>query len=293
MKRSYGELMRMGLLIVLINVVLMLVKITAGWLGNSYALVADGMESAGDIFSSLITWVGFQASLRPADGRHPYGHGKIESLAGAFAGVSLLATAIIIGYHAIQEIRTPHQAPEWFTLPVLLLVVVVKEVLARRVLGVVDGLDSQALRGDAWHHRADAVTSGAAALGIGIALIAGPGYESADDWAALLACGFIFLNGVTISRQALHELMDGSVDEALEVAVLARAQAVRGVKRIERCRIRKSGISLYVELHVQVIPTISILDGHDIAHRVEDDLRQWEQRIIEVLVHIEPASEAL
>jgi len=167
----------------------MVVKIGVGFLGNSYALIADGIESASDIFASLITWAGFQISLKPADDDHPYGHGKFESLAGMFSGFSLLTAAAIIGYNSILEIQAPHHAPAWFTLPVLVLVVVVKELLSRRVLSAGDAIGSTALKGDAWHHRSDAITSGAAAIGITIALIGGEGFEMADDWAALFACG--------------------------------------------------------------------------------------------------------
>lgn len=199
--RSPNETLGLGILAICINLVLMLVKIGVGLLGNSYALVADGIESASDIFSSLITWAGFQFSLKPADENHPYGHGRMETLAGMFAGFALLGAAGVIGCNALAEIRTPHHAPAWFTLPVLLGVVAVKEFLSRRVFAAGDSLDSNALKGDAWHHRSDAITSGACAIGIGVALVGGDGYESADDWAALAACLIIVINGFLILKR--------------------------------------------------------------------------------------------
>jgi cation diffusion facilitator family transporter len=180
--QSASQTLSLGVLAICINVCLMIIKIGVGVVGNSYALVADGIESASDIFSSVITWAGFRLSLKPADEDHPYGHGKIDALTGIFSGSCLFAAAAFIAYQSIIEIRTPHHSPAWFTLPVLIAVIVVKELLSRRVFAVADTLDSNALKGDAWHHRSDAITSAAAAIGITISLIGGKGWEMADDW---------------------------------------------------------------------------------------------------------------
>jgi cation diffusion facilitator family transporter len=155
-----------GILTVCVNIVLMGVKIVAGVIGNSYALIADGIESAGNIVSSLITWAGFQLSLRPADENHPFGHGKIESLAGVFSGVALLLAAAAIAWNSILEIRTPHHTPEWLTLPVLVAVVATKIFLSKKIFTLRESVDSRALEGDAWHRRSDPITSGAAGIGI-------------------------------------------------------------------------------------------------------------------------------
>lgn len=287
--RSSGETLGLGILSVCVNIVLMSVKIGVGLIGNSYALVADGIESASDIFSSLITWAGFQFSLRPADEEHPFGHGKFEALAGGFAGVALLAAAAIIAVNAVSEIRTPHHAPEWFTLPVLIVVVLVKEWLSRRILVAGEEIGSTALRGDAWHHRSDAITSGAAALGIAIALFGGPGFEAADDWAALAACGIIVVNAVLILRSALHDVLDGRVPPEWQTPVTDAARAVAGVLGTEKCRIRKSGTDQFVELHVRVDPAISVYEGHEIGHRVKASVLAANPLVRDVLVHIEPA----
>lgn len=279
----------LGILAICINVVLMLVKIGVGIVGNSYALVADGIESASDIFSSLITWAGFQFSLKPADDDHPYGHGKIESLAGLFSGFALLAAAAVIAWNSVVEIITPHHAPAWFTLPVLVGVVCVKEYLSRKVLAAGDSLDSNALKGDAWHHRSDAITSGAAALGIGIALLGGPGYESADDWAALVACVIILINAYLILKGSFHDVLDGRVSSDLLAAITATAAATPGVRSTEKCRVRKSGIGYFVEIHVRVDPAISVFDGHAISHRVKERLVSGHERIQDVMIHIEPS----
>lgn len=284
-----GKALAIGVFTLCVNIVLMAVKIAAGLIGNSYALVADGIESAGDILSSLITWVGFQLSLRPPDEDHPYGHGKIESLAGMFSGAALLVAAVVIAWNSVLEIRTPHHAPAWFTLPVLIGVVLIKTFLSRIVARLGDEVDSRALEGDAWHHRSDAITSGAAAIGITIAILGGPGWEAADDYAALLACGIIVFNGVLIMKNALHEVLDGNVSGDLDWAMRTKAAEVPGVVAIEKCRVRKSGIGIFAELHVQVDGDTTVREGHRIGHLVKEHVKAANPRVVDLVVHLEPS----
>lgn len=283
----------LGVLAVCVNIILMLIKLTAGVLGDSQALIADGIESAGDIFTTLITWAGFQYSLRPADDNHPYGHGKIESLTGLISGTALLAAAAFIAFHSVREIMTPHHTPAWYTLPVLLGVVGVKELLFRRIFSLGSELDSQALLGDAWHHRSDAITSAAAALGIAVALIGGPGYEMADDCAALLACGIIAFNGARIIRPSLQDVLDTHVAGDFEDSTRRRAEEVGGVVAIEKCRIRKSGVGYLVEVHVQVDGSLTVREGHEIGHQVKQHLMRSLPQITDVTVHLEPRQEEI
>jgi len=284
------ELERLGLAVLALNVGLMLVKILAGWAGNSSALMADGVESAGDLVTTMIIWAGFRASLKPADDGHPFGHGKIEPLAGMFSGAVLCGSGVLIALYALSEMRGPSQRPEWFTLPVLLLVVIVKEGLFRRVIQAGKDADSTALQGDAWHHRSDALSSAVAAVGITMALLGGPGWEQADEWAALAACGIILLNGGRIIALSTHDILDGRVPEAMSQSIATTARGVIGVVEVETCRVRKSGVGFFVELHIEVDPDISVREGHSIAHRVKDALRAQNSRVLDVVVHVEPAS---
>lgn len=291
--KSNNDLIGLGALAIGVNVSLMIVKIVVGLVGNSYALVADGIESASDIFSSLITWSGFHMSLKPPDHDHPFGHGKIESLAGIFSGMSLFVAAAFIAVSSIREIVTPHHAPEWFTLPVLILVVIIKEVLSRKVLSAGNAVGSVAIKGDAWHHRSDAITSAAAAIGIAIALVGGKGYEMADDCAALLACVIIVINGAIIVRTALHDILDGQVDNQIAESVLRLALEVPGVENIEKVRIRKSGICLFAEMHLRVNACMTVFKGHTISHAVKDAIMAHDNRFRDVLIHLEPAEPTL
>jgi cation diffusion facilitator family transporter len=259
-------------------------------IGNSYALIADGIESTADIFSSLIVWGGLQWSSKPPDEDHPYGHGKAESLAGMVVALFLIAAAIFISIQSVQEIRSPHGAPAWYTLVVLGVIIVVKEALYRRMFRIGAQLGSSALRSDAWHHRSDAITSLAAFVGIGLALIGGEGYEAADDWAALAASSIIFINGIRLLRPALNEVMDANVPGAVEQQIIALAAQVDGVIAIEKCRVRKSGLGYLMDIHVEVDAELTIRAAHLIGHHVKDRLIGSDLPIVDVVVHVEPAS---
>jgi cation diffusion facilitator family transporter len=271
-----------------INLVLALVKISTGVLGNSYAMIADGIESTADIFSSLMVWGGLRLSSKPPDQSHPYGHGKAESLAGLMVAVFLIGAAILIAVQSIREILTPHHTPAWYTLLVLVLVIITKEVLYRRMFRIGQSLDSSALKSDAWHHRSDAITSAAAFLGISIALIGGPGYEAADDWAALLACSVILFNGFRLLRPALDEVLDAAAPSEVEKQIRSIATDIEGVVEIEKCRIRKSGLGFLMDIHVVVNGDLSVREGHQIAHVAKERLLESLLPISDVIIHIEP-----
>jgi len=271
-----------------VNVILALIKITTGIFGNSYALIADGIESTMDIVSSFIVWGSLRISIKPPDKSHPYGHGKAESIAGVIVAISLLAASVVIAVQSIREIQTPHHSPAWYTLVVLVGIIITKEILFRKMARIGDKLDSSALKSDAWHHRSDAITSVAAFVGISISLIGGPGYEVADDWAALLACVVIIYNGVRLLLPAFNEVMDGAVPDDTEEQIRKLASQIAGVIEIEKCRIRKSGIGLIMDIHVVVQEDKNVREGHQIGHDVKNSLLESDLQIIDVTVHIEP-----
>ncbi|MGI9108055.1 MAG: cation diffusion facilitator family transporter [Pyrinomonadaceae bacterium] len=272
----------------LVNALLAAIKIGGGVIGNSGALIADGLESAADVMSSLIVWGGLRFSVKPPDENHPYGHGKAEPLAAAAASFALLAAAVLIAVESIKQILTPHSTPRWYTLIILAGVIGVKALLSRFVSNIGQGIGSSALKSDALHHLSDALTSLAAFIGISIALIGGRGYESADDWAALLACLIIFFNGARLLKDAVNEVMDIAVSPEYEGRIRLIARRVEGVIDIEKCRIRKSGLHHLIDIHVEVDGDIPVRRGHEIAHQVKDALLASEHRVLDVLVHIEP-----
>ena len=279
---------QLAVLGIVINAALAAVKIAAGILGHCYALIADGIESTLDIFGSLAIWFGLRVAAEPPDDNHPYGHGKAEALAAIVVAFIVMAAALGLAVQSIREILTPHHAPAPFTLLVLVLVILVKETLFRKVIHTGEEIGSTAVKTDAWHHRSDAITSAAAFIGISIALIGGPGWEPADDWAALLACGLIGFNGWRLLIPALHEAMDMAAPVEVRDDVVKRALTVPGVADIEKCRIRKAGLEHYVDIHVGVDAELTVREGHRIAHDVKDAIRAARPSVADVLVHIEP-----
>lgn len=276
---------------IFVSIMLVIVKGTAGVLGNSYALVADAIESSSDIITSLIVIIGLKIASKPADQDHPYGHGKAEPLAAVAVASGLFVAAIIIVIQSIHEIITPHHAPAPFTLIVLIAVVIVKESLFRYVIKVGDSVESIAVKNDAWHHRSDALTSAAAFIGISIALIGGAGYEEADDYAALFASGIILFNAYRLWKPALLEIMDTAPSAEKIIKVREAAVKVDGVLSLDKCFVRKMGFEYYVDIHVIVDGNKTVIEGHEIAHKVKDSLMEAYSNISDVLVHIEPFSE--
>ena len=281
--------LRSTILGILANAGLAVIKGIAGVLGNSYALIADAIESTTDIASSLIVWGGLKISGIPPDIDHPYGHGKAEPLAATVVSLFLFAVAIAIAIQSAREIVTPHHAPAPFTLIVLVVVVITKESLFRFVFNVGKSIDSTAVKSDAWHHRSDAITSASAAIGISIAIIGGPGYESADDWAAMFASVIIAFNAYRILRPAINEVMDAAPTSEVEKAVRETARRVDGVLGLEKCRIRKMGLWYYVDLHVTVEGSMAVREGHEIARNVRAKILEIHANIADVLIHIEPS----
>ncbi|MEP6602401.1 MAG: cation diffusion facilitator family transporter [Spartobacteria bacterium] len=281
---------RVALLGFAVNILVAVAKIVAGVLGNAYVLIADGVESALDIGGSVVIWGGLKVAARPPDASHPYGHGKAEPLAAIIVSMGVLAAALGIAIQSVRELFLPHHAPALFTLPVLIVVVAIKEGMYRYVIRFGRNVESTAVQTDAWHHRTDAMTSVAAFIGISVALIGGEGWQTADDWAALFACALIGANGYRLLKPALHEIMDTAPRGEVVDLVRRAAASVPGVIEVEKTYVRKMGLIFYVDLHVGVNAEISVRDGHDIAHEVKRAIRKSDARIADVLVHVEPAA---
>jgi len=288
MSSNFEVAVKTTYLSILGNLVLAVIKGITGVLGNSYALIADAIESTTDVFSSIFVLLGIRYANKPADSNHPYGHGKAEPLI-TFAVVGfLVVAATVIAYESIQHIQTPHEIPEPYTLIVLGVIIIIKEMFYRIVSKKGDDLNSTVLKADAWHHRSDALTSLMAFIGISIALFMGKGYETADDWAALFASGFILYNAYLIMRPALGEVMDEHMYDDLIQEIRNYAQKIPGVEDTEKCFVRKAGMTYHVDLHIGVKGTITVEEGHDISHNVKNELLLKLPQIVDVLIHIEP-----
>lgn len=284
-----GQGLKTTLIGIIISALLALVKALGGIFGNSYALIADAIESTADIFTSAMLWIGLKWSAKPADKEHPYGHGKAEALTATGIAVALCIAAYVIARESLHNIVTPHEIPEAYTLIILIVVIVTKELLFRYVSKTAEETGSGAVKADAFHHRSDAITSAAAFIGIGIGLIGGKGYESADDWAALFASGIILVNAYRIFRPAIGELLDEELNPELNKAVKALSAKVEGVVYVEKCHIRKMGVMNHADLHIWVDRDITVDEGHAIAHEVKDRIQDKFPRFSDIMIHVEPA----
>ena len=279
---------RTALFSVIGNLLLAGIKLVTGIFGNSFALVADAIESLTDTFTSLLVYLGLRYAMRPADENHPYGHGKAEPLITFLVVVFLIISAGVIIWQSIVNIQNPHETPKLYTLWILAGIIIIKEVAYRYVKKKGEQTSSTALKADAWHHRSDAITSMAAFAGILVAVIMGPGYEAADDWAALAAAGIIIYNAYLMFRPALSEVMDEHVYEEEVEDVRNAALEVPGIIATEKCFIRKHGMRYVIDLHAVVDGNLTVSEGHDIAHALKSHLMSKYPQIHDVLIHIEP-----
>jgi cation diffusion facilitator family transporter len=288
MKSPAGRAMRAAQVGMLVNLILAVIKLIAGIVGHAYALVADAVESTADIFSSLVVYGGLRIAAQPADEDHPYGHGRAEALAGALVAIMLLIAGVGIAAEAVREIRMPHHTPKAWTLAVLVGVILIKQVLANKVFRIGSEIGSTAVMADAQHHRSDVITSTAAFVGISIAVIGGPGWEQADDWAALVASGVICYNGIKILRPAVNDLMDRLPEPDVVKGIADAATSVPDVRAIEKLKVRKVGLQYAVDLHVQAEPRMSLHDAHIVSGKVKGAIRAAMPAVDAVLVHMEP-----
>jgi cation diffusion facilitator family transporter len=291
-KRSVANFqkgLRSTIIGIVVSAVLAMIKGAGGIIGNSYALVADAIESTTDIITSGMLWIGLRWSSKPADQDHPYGHGKGEALISLGISLALVAAAVIIAVKSIQNIITPHKTPEAFTLVILVVVIITKELLYRFVLKTSEEISSGAVKADAFHHRSDAITSAAAFIGISIGLIGGPGYEIADDFAALFASAIIMINAYRIARPAIGELLDEELDPILTGEIRKLAEKVDNVMVIEKIKVRKMGVFKVADMHIWVDRRLTVEEGHKIAHKVKDVIQEQYPLFADVMIHIEPA----
>lgn len=286
--QSASRGVRATLIGTLVSALLAAVKIISGITGYSYALIADGVESMLDIMSSLVVLGSLRIAATPPNERYPFGYGKAESIGAIVVASGLLIAALGIAIQSVREILAPQHIPAAWTLIVLVIVVIAKEVLFRFLSSTGEAIESSAIQTDAWHHRSDALTSAAAFIGISIAVLGGEGYEMADDWAALFACAVIARNGYKLLRGAIRDVMDAAPPATFEDRVREITAAVSGVEAVDKCLVRKSGLGYFLDLHIEVDGRVPVRDGHEISHRVKDTLLASELAIIDASIHVEP-----
>jgi len=270
------------------NIALAIIKGLAGFFGHSYALIADAIESTTDIFASILVLMGLKYANKPADKNHPYGHGKAEPLITFLVVGFLITSAIIIMHEGIVNLGKQRELPKAWTLIVLGIIIIWKEISYRFVVKKSKETGSSSLKADAWHHRSDAITSVTAFIGISMTLLLGEEFVNADIYAAFFAAIFILYNSYLIFRPALGEIMDENLHEDLIAEIRKVSLTVDGILDTEKCLIRKSGMKYHVDLHAIVEGKQSVKEGHYLAHKLKDKLQSEIESIEEVLIHIEP-----
>ncbi|MFV0421802.1 cation diffusion facilitator family transporter [Oleidesulfovibrio sp.] len=270
------------------NLVLATIKVVAGSIGHSRAVVADGLHSLSDLVTDIAVLVGVRFWSAPADENHPHGHQRMETIVAVFIGVLLAAAAVGIAWDAIATIdKGQEQKRGLIALGAALLSIVVKEVMYRWTLREGRRLRSLALEANAWHHRTDALSSIPAALAVGLAWFI-PSWGLADLVGALIVSVFILYAAWGICRPALETLMDRGADAETTRRLEEVVCSVQGVKDVHSLRTRYLGSSLQIDMHIRVDGLISVDAGHNIALGVEDALYALGPHIIDVLVHVDP-----
>jgi len=280
---------RLGAVSLVSNISFAAIKLLVGVIGNSFALIADGIESLADVLSSVIVWSGLKVSGKEADHEHPYGHGKAEAIATLLAGVGLLVSAGIITFNAVRELANPGNVPAAYTVPVLIVIILAKHWLYLILIKKGKQLDSLALKAEAWHHLSDSLTSLGVLVGLILAVFAGPGFGIADDVAALLVTLLIVINAIRLIRPALDELMDRRIeDHGIEI-IEQIASKINGIEQLETITIRRSGRGFVAEIHLEVDPYLTVEKSHHLSHLLKDQLlADKELRLTHAVMHVEP-----
>lgn len=282
---------RITLLGMVLNILLTAAKVGSGILSNSSAIIADGLHSLSDLASDIAVLWGIRAAKRPADADHHYGHFRYETLTALFVGILLGAAALFIAYHAIITIGERHTLlRSWLPFYIALVSIVSKELLYWLTRAVGRRYSNQALLANAWHHRSDAFSSIAAAAGIAGALLGGARWAFLDHLTAVLLAAFLIYVAVGILRDCIHRLTDRAPDADTLKKLRAVITKIPGVVGFHAFRARSagSGNKLEMDVHIQVDPEISVRAGHEIAHRVEQELRNSHPDVTHIVIHIEP-----
>jgi cation diffusion facilitator family transporter len=265
------------------------IKIFAGIAGHSTSVLSDGLESAGDVFASGLVLLGLTLAAKPADEDHPYGHGRAETLSGLLVGLLLTAGGAVISFASLQHLGQIRPAPAAYVIWPLLISLVAKSSLAGFKFRYGRKLGSAALVADAWNDTMDCLSAGVALAGVGLALWDAASFLDADRYGGFLVGLIVISTGLRVARDTALQLMDTMPNEDLMTQIRAEAATVAGVRGVEKCFARKTGLRYHVDLHLEVDPNLTVRQSHEIAHAVRLRIRERLQWVADVLVHVEPA----
>jgi cation diffusion facilitator family transporter len=284
----YRTATRAAWLGLLANALLGGVKLVAGLLGNSFALLSDAVNSLGDSLTSAVVLYALHVAQRPADDEHPYGHTRAEAIAASNVALVIVLSALAVGWEAARRLTAIHEPPPIWTLWIAAANVVIKEGLYQYQSRVGTRIASTATVAHAWDHRSDAFCSLAVLIGLAVVRFGGTGWNWADEVAALVVVSFIVWSGAILFRRSASELMDPQANQELVSKIRELAEQVEGVRAVEKLWVRKTGLEYLADIHIEVAPQMTVADGHLIGHRVKDALVGAFPALRDVLVHLEP-----
>lgn len=279
---------RAAVLGLVVNLALGIVKLIGGLLGNSFALIADAVNSIGDVVTTVVVLIALRVAQRPADAEHPYGHTRAEGIAASNVALLVIVSALFVGWESIARFRVQHEIPAAWTLWIAGANVLIKEGLYHYKVRVGRRTGSAAIIANAWDHRSDALCSLAVLLGLSAIRVGGPSYLWADEAASLVVAAAIVWSGVHLFRSSASDLMDVQADADFVARIRSEAMSVEGVKDVETLWVRKSGLEFFADIHIEVDPQLSVAAGHTIGHRVKARLLAEFLSLRDVLVHLEP-----
>jgi cation diffusion facilitator family transporter len=279
---------RVAVIGMVVSAALAVAKITVGLAGHSAAVVSDGFESAGDVFASGFVLLGLTLAAKPADSDHPYGHGRIETLTGLLIGLTLTAAGVLISAASFEHLGLPHEAVQAFVIAPLIVSAVAKSGLALYKFHHGRKLGSSALMADAWHDSTDIASALVALVAVGLALADPVRFFDADRFGGIAVGLIVMLTGVRVAHDTAMQLMDTMPDPRLMNEIRAAAATVAGVRGVEKCFARKTGLRYHVDLHLEVDPEMSVRRSHEIAHNVQLRIKEKVDWVADVLVHVEP-----
>ncbi|MGX4601551.1 cation diffusion facilitator family transporter [Faecalimicrobium sp. JNUCC 81] len=290
METRYDEANKVTIQAIIWNVILTAIKIIAGVLGKSNAMIADGLHSASDIVSSVGVLIGNYVSATPQDKEHNYGHEKAETLVSFILSLLLIFVSITIGVEAFKSLLNLDklQIPTVLPLIVSVISVLIKEYQYRITIKIANKINSPALKADAWHHRSDALSSVAAFVGIGGSML---GFKALDPVASIVVALFVAKVGIDILRNSVNELMDLSIDEEQSNQIIKIAENTEGVRKLGELKSRKHGAMAYIDLTICVDGKLTVIEGHDIAHKLEKRIINDMEFVKGITVHVEPCVE--
>lgn len=282
---------RIAIVSMAVSGALAVAKVIAGWLGGSASVVADGVESAGDVLASSIVLLGLTVAARPPDKNHPYGHGRFETLTGLVTGLGLALVGAGIIWKSLQDIGVQHAPPAVFTMYPVAASVLLKGVMAALKLRVGRRIRSSALVADAWNDTVDILSGSVALLAVGLSLYDPDRFLAADHYGgAMIGCIVIVL-GIRVVHETSLTLMDTMPDEEMMASIRRAALTVPGALDVEKCYARKTGLRYHVDLHLEVDPELTVRRSHAIAEQVRNQVKQDLAWVEDVLVHVEPYGE--